>query len=174
MAPTRCRPRPRRPLGDIDSFTWSLYAEPLSLAFPYAFDYPPNQVLSNVCESLLRWNADLSITPGLATAFTNPTPTTWVYTIRDGVTFHDGTTLTADDVVASLSAHLNPDVGSYWASVYRNVKSIKKTGDMEVTVTLTQPDSMFNQYMAVSPGHHRVRGDPGRRTAPTTATRARA
>ena len=140
------------PVGDIDSFTWSLYAEPLSLAFPYAFDYPPNQILSNVCESLLRWNADLSITPGLATGFTNPTPTTWVYTIRDGVTFHDGTTLTADDVVASLSAHLNPDVGSYWASVYRNVKSIKKTADMEVTVTLTQPDSMFNQYMAVSPG----------------------
>jgi peptide/nickel transport system substrate-binding protein len=140
------------PVGDIDSFTWSLYAEPLSLAFPYAFDYPPNQILSNVCESLLRWNADLSITPGLATAYANPTPTTWVYTIRDGVTFHDGTALTADDVVASLSMHLNPDVGSYWASVYRNVKSIKKTGPMEVTVTLTQPDSMFNQYMAVSPG----------------------
>ena len=48
--------------------------------------------------------------------------------------------------------HLNPKVGSYWASVYRNVKSIEKTGPMEVTVTLTQPDSMFNQYMAVSPG----------------------
>ena len=36
--------------------------------------------------------------------------------------------------------------------VYRNVKSIEKTGDMEVTVKLTQPDSMWNQYMAVSPG----------------------
>ena len=48
--------------------------------------------------------------------------------------------------------HLNPKVGSYWASVYRNVKSIEKTGPMEVTVTLTQPDSMFNQYMAVTPG----------------------
>ena len=78
------------PTGDIDSFTWSLYAEPLSLAYPYAFDYPPNQVLSNVCESLLRWNADLSISPGLASAVDNPDPTTWVYTIRDGVTFHDG------------------------------------------------------------------------------------
>ncbi len=140
------------PVGDIDSFTWSIYAEPYSLAFPYAFDYPPNQILSNVCESLLRWNADLSISPGLATAYANPNPTTWVYTIRDGVTFHDGSTLTADDVVASLNMHLRPEVGSYWASVFRYVKSIKKTGPMEVTVTLTQPDSMFNQYMAVSPG----------------------
>ena len=140
------------PAGDIDSFTWSLYAEPLSLAYPYAFDYRPNTVLSNVCESLLRWNSDLTISPGLATKFENPDPTTWVYTIRDGVTFHDGSPLTAEDVVASLNLHLNPQVGSYWASVYRNVKSIEKSGDMEVTVKLTQPDSMFNQYMAVSPG----------------------
>ncbi len=140
------------PTGDIDAFTWSLYAEPLSLAYPYAFDYPPNTVLSNVCESLLRWNADLSISPGLASAVDNPDPRTWVYTIRDGVTFHSGGTLTADDVVASLNLHLDPQVGSYWASVYRNVKSIEKTGDMEVTVHLTKPDSMFNQYMAVSPG----------------------
>ena len=70
---TRSPRPPRSPTGDIDSFTWSLYAEPLSLAFPYAFDYPPNQVLSNVCESLLRWNADLSISPGLASAYANPT-----------------------------------------------------------------------------------------------------
>ncbi len=99
------------PVGDIDSFTWSLYAEPLSLAYPYAFDYPPNTILSNVCESLLRWNADLSISPGLASAVANPTPTTWVYTIRDGVTFHDGTPLTADDVVASLKRSPQPRRG---------------------------------------------------------------
>ncbi len=140
------------PVGDVDSFTWSLYAEPLSLNYAYAFDYPPNQVLANVCESLLRWNADLSYSPGLATEWANPDPTTWVYQIRQGVTFHDGSTMDADDVVASLSYHLNPEVGSYWASVYRNVKSIEKTGDYEVTVTLTQPDALWNQYMAVTPG----------------------
>jgi peptide/nickel transport system substrate-binding protein len=140
------------PSGDLDSFTWSMYAEPFSLDYAYAFDYPPNQVLANVCESLLRWNPDLTITPSLASRFANPTPTTWVYTIRKGVTFHDGSALTADDVVASLKRHLDPAVGSYWASAYTNVKSIEKTGDFEVTVTLTKPDSMFNQYMAVSPG----------------------
>ena len=43
------------PKGDIDSFTWSIYAEPPSLDYAQAFDYPPNQVLANVCESLLRW-----------------------------------------------------------------------------------------------------------------------
>jgi peptide/nickel transport system substrate-binding protein len=140
------------PSGDIDSFTWANHAEPFSLDYAYAFDYPPNQILANVCESLLRWNPDLSITPALAEKYENPTPTTWVYTIRQGVTFHDGSTMDADDVVASLQRHLDPDVGSYWAGVYANVQSIDKTGDYEVTVTLKKPDSMFNQYMAVSPG----------------------
>ena len=144
--------RTAEPSGDIDSFTWSLYAEPFSLDYAYAFDYPPNQVLANVCESLLRWNPDLTITPALAEAFENPTPTTWVYTIRQGVRFHDGSPLTADDVVASLKRHLNPEVGSYWASAFANVRSIDKTGANQVTVTLSRPDSMFNQYMAVSPG----------------------
>lgn len=140
------------PKGDIDSFTWANYAAPESMDYAYAYDYPINTILSNVCESLLRWNPDLTISPNLAEKFENPSPTTWVYTLRQDVTFHDGTSMTADDVVASLNRHLDPDVGSYWASVYKNVKSIAKTGPYEVTVTLTQPDSLFNQYMAVSPG----------------------
>ena len=138
--------------GDIGSYTWALYAEPQSLDYAYAFDYPPNTILSNVCESLLRWNADLSVSPGLATAYANPTPTTWAYTIRQGVHFHDGTLMTPADVVASLKRHLSPAVGSYWASVYQNVKSITQTGSDQVTVALTRPDATFNKYMAASPG----------------------
>lgn len=140
------------PSGEIDSFTWAIYAEPFSLDYAYAFDYPPNQVLANVCDNLLRWNPDLTYSPGLAEKWENPDPTTWVYTIRSGVTFHDGSPLTAADVVASLRRHLDPQVGSYWNSVYTRVKSIEETGDMEVTVRLKQPDSLFNQYMASSPG----------------------
>ena len=113
--------RPRRRPADIDSFSWVSYAEPYSLDYAYAFDYADNQVLANVCESLLRLNPDYSLTPGLAESFAHPTPTTWVYSIRDGVTFHDGTPLTADDVVVSMSRHLDPAVGSSWYSVYQNV-----------------------------------------------------
>lgn len=140
------------PSGEIDSFTWSLYAEPYSLDYTHAFDYPDNQVLSNVCESLLRLNADLSVSPGLAEKWDNPTPTTWVYSIRPGVTFHDGTELTAGDVVASLNRHLDEKVGSFWAASFANVASVKETGDLEVTVTTKIPDTEFNQVMAAAPG----------------------
>ena len=140
------------PSGDIDSVTWAVYAEPLSLDYAYAFDYPDNQVLANVCESLLRLNPDWTLSPSLATSFSNPTPTTWVYEIRKGVTFHDGTPMTAADVVASMMRHLDPNVGSAWADTYRYVKSIRQTGPYQVTVTTTRPDSQFNLGMGADPG----------------------
>ncbi|MGL4255103.1 MAG: ABC transporter substrate-binding protein, partial [Microbacterium sp.] len=140
------------PSGDIDSFTWSIYAEPFSLDYAYAFDYADNQVLANVCESLLRLNPDYSLSPGLAEAAAQPDPNTWVYTIRDGVTFHDGTPLTAADVVASMSRHLDPAVGSFWYSSYQNVTSIEQTGDREVTVTLSAAGSQFNLAMGGAAG----------------------
>ncbi|MGZ0711814.1 ABC transporter substrate-binding protein (plasmid) [Coraliomargarita sp. W4R53] len=140
------------PSGDIDSFSWAAYAEPYSLDYAYAFDYADNQVLANVCESLMRLNPDYTLSAGLAESFDNPTPTTWVYTIRDGVTFHDGTTLTAADVVASMSRHLDPAVGSFWYSVYQNVVAIDQTGDREVTVTTAVPDVQFHESMGSSAG----------------------
>lgn len=140
------------PSGDIDQITWASYSEPYSLDYAYAFDYADNQVLANVCESLLRLNPDFSLTPSLAESFTNPTPTTWVYQIRSGVKFHDGTELTAADAVASMSRHLDPEVGSSWYSVYQNVASIEQTGEREVTVTTTIPDSQFNLGMGGAAG----------------------
>jgi peptide/nickel transport system substrate-binding protein len=140
------------PSGDIDSFSWVSYAEPYSLDYAYAFDYSDNQVLANVCESLLRLNPDYTLTPALAESFAHPSPTTWVYTIRDGVTFHDGTPLTAADVVASMQRHLDPAVGSSWYSVYQNVVSIEQTGEREVTVTEATPDSQFNLAMGGAAG----------------------
>lgn len=140
------------PSGDIDAFSWASYAEPYSLDYAYAFDYADNQVLANVCESLLRLNPDYSLSPGLAESFAHPTPSTWVYTIREGVAFHDGTPLTAADVVASMGRHLDPAVGSSWYSVYQNVVSIEQTGEREVTVTEAVPDSQFNLAMGGSAG----------------------
>ncbi|WP_067168935.1 ABC transporter substrate-binding protein [Microtetraspora niveoalba] len=138
--------------GAVDTVTWSLYAEPQSLDYAYAFDYHPNTVLANVCEQLMRITPELKVEPGLAAAAANPDPRRWVYTIRDGVKFHDGSTLTADDVVASMRRHMDPKVGSYWVSVYQNVDKIEKTGPMEVTVHLKRPDQLFNEEMGTSAG----------------------
>ncbi|EYT51852.1 peptide ABC transporter substrate-binding protein [Leucobacter sp. UCD-THU] len=141
-----------QPAGDIDSFTWALATEPYSLDPAYAFDYADNTVLSNMCESLLRWNSDLSQSPGLATAVDHPDPLSWVYTIREGVRFHDGTPMTPNDVVVSLSRHLDPEVASFWYDSFKNVDTIEQTGEHEVTVRTVVPDSQFNQLMSAAPG----------------------
>lgn len=141
-----------RAAGPIDSFSWAVYAEPPTLDYTVAFDYPQNTILSNVCESLMRWTPGLTVEPGLARKASNPDPTTWVYDLRAGVRFHDGRTMTADDVVHSLGRQRNPDNAAAWAQVFQNVTAVTKTGPLQVTVKLKKPDSQFSQYMATAAG----------------------
>ncbi|MGW2743613.1 ABC transporter substrate-binding protein [Streptomyces sp. NPDC001450] len=138
--------------GEIDSFTWAVYAEPPTLDYTVAFDYPQNTILSNVCESLMRWTPGLTLEPGLARKASNPDPTTWVYDLRPGVRFHDGKVMTADDVVYSLGRQRDPDNAAAWAQNFQNVASLRKTGPLQVTVKLKKPDSQFPQYMATAAG----------------------
>ncbi|MFZ3493508.1 ABC transporter substrate-binding protein [Streptomyces sp. 5.8] len=138
--------------GELDSFTWAVYAEPPTLDYISAFDYPANTILSNVCESLMRWTPQLTTAPGLAEKATNPNDLTWVYDLRPGVRFHDGGTMSADDVVYSLGRQMDPDNGAAWNGNFSNVEAITKTGPLQVTVKLKQPDSQFPQYMATAAG----------------------
>ncbi|MFD4375628.1 ABC transporter substrate-binding protein [Streptomyces sp. NPDC058486] len=141
-----------KPAGEIDSFTWAVYAEPPTLDYTTAFDYPQNTILSNVCESLMRWTPGLTLEPGLAEKATNPDPLTWVYDLRRGVRFHDGRTMTADDVVFSLGRQRDPANAAAWAQNFQNVASIRATGPLQVTVKLKKADSQFPQYMATAAG----------------------
>ncbi|MFG2620794.1 ABC transporter substrate-binding protein [Streptomyces sp. NPDC048507] len=138
--------------GEIDSFSWAVYAEPPTLDYTVAFDYPQNTILSNVCESLMRWTPGLTTEPGLAQKASNPDPTTWVYDLRPGVRFHDGNEMTADDVVFSLGRQMDPDNAAAWAQVFQNVSAVTKSGPLQVTVKLKKPDSQFPQYMATAAG----------------------
>lgn len=141
-----------RAAGEIDSFSWAVYAEPPTLDYTVAFDYPQNTILSNVCESLMRWTPGLTVEPGLARRATNPDPTTWVYDLRAGVRFHDGRTMSADDVVFSLERQRDPDNAAAWAQMFQNVTAVTRTGPLQVTVKLKRPDSQFPQYMATAAG----------------------
>ncbi|MBB3726859.1 ABC transporter substrate-binding protein [Nonomuraea dietziae] len=136
----------------LDKVTWNLPYEPQTLDPIRSFNYAENTALANMCESLLRLTPDFTIEPGLAEKADNPTPTTWVYTIREGVTFWDGKPLTAQDVAASLKRHLDPALGTWWSDYFSTVEKVEATGPMQVTVTLKQADVLFNQAMATAAG----------------------
>jgi len=64
---------------------------------------------------------------------------TWTFTLRSGITFHDGDPLTAEDVVYSYrQVKNNPDCLYYEG--FSHVSSITAANDSTVTVRLTQPD----------------------------------
>src|SRR6185437_4006363 len=61
-----------------------------------------NQLNGMVYEQLLQYDKQMKLVPWLATSWDNPEPNRWVFHLRRGVKFHDGTPLTADDVVFSF------------------------------------------------------------------------
>jgi peptide/nickel transport system substrate-binding protein len=140
------------PSTEVERLDWALYAEPSSLDPIYPNDFPPMEVLANVCESLMRIAPDFTIEPALAESFEQPDPLTLVYTLRDGVTFHSGAPLTADDVVYSLNRARSDELGSFHTAVYANVADIVATAPNQVTITLTAPDQTLSQALATGAG----------------------
>jgi peptide/nickel transport system substrate-binding protein len=143
------------PTGPLDEITWGLAeGEPASLDWIYNWSYgADNTIQANLCEGLWRQQPDGEITAGLATDVKHPDPLTYVYAIRSDVTFHDGKTMTADDVAFSLDRNLTADPPSYWGLWYENVKAITATGPNEVTVTLSKPDELFDTMMSTPAGY---------------------
>lgn len=141
--------------GNLDEATWDLpYGEPASVDPIKSFNYPENTVVSNLCEGLTQVQPDLTIKPNLAASLEQPDPLTYVYTLRNNVTFWNGDPMTADDVVFSIGRQLDPKEGSYWAgAVTSNIASVTKTGDLKVTIKLKKPDVSFNSYMSTPVGN---------------------
>lgn len=137
---------------DVPSVTWNLPYEPASLDPIKTQVFADAPVTSNMCESLLKVQPDLSVAPGLAESFSQTDATSWTYKLRKDVTFWDGSPMTAEDVVASLERNTDPDAGSYWSLEYGNVTSIKATGPDEVTITTSKPDVLINMTMSTSGG----------------------
>ncbi|GKZ13044.1 ABC transporter substrate-binding protein [Haladaptatus sp. T7] len=74
--------------------------------------------------------------------------TTYTVPIRQGVTFHDGSKLTADDVEYSFSWVLNPDNKSTNQENLAFIDNVKKSGDYEVTFNLKHPYALFELTLA--------------------------
>ena len=67
----------------------------------------------------------------------------WVFKIRKGITYHDGRTLTAEDVVATINYHIGPDSKSPAKSVLSSVTSVKTDGPDTVIFELKGGNADF-------------------------------
>lgn len=122
-------------------------------------------------ESLLNFDPDYNIvnTYGLAEEVEQVAADNYIIKLKEGITFHDGKPVTADDVIYSLTRMLDPEAAVFGGAALRPILSadgMTKVDDLTVEVKLLKPDVTFRQalcaYVAnvVPVGYARFDGDP--------------
>jgi peptide/nickel transport system substrate-binding protein len=93
--------------------------------------------LANIYEPLVGRGKKLELVPALATDWKQTAPTVWRFNLRKGVTFHDGTPFTADDVIFSYDRAKGDgsDVKTYVGSI----KEIRRIDDHAIDVVTNDP-----------------------------------
>ncbi len=117
------------------------------------------KVTENVYETLVTFeDAGIGLVPKLATAL--PTISedgkTWTFTLRQGVTFHDGTAFDAAAVVFSFERLVSADHPHApkqrpYGPTYGVIEKVEATGDHEVVFSLKEPSAVFLQQLAMFP-----------------------
>lgn len=123
--------------------------QPLSGLDPImAQAHDAKRVVSQFYEGLLRLGTDgRTIEPALASDWEQKSPTEYEFQLREGVTFHDGSELTADDVVFSLERIIDPDQNSPYRSLYR-IESVTAPADDRVVIELSRPQASLPRLLA--------------------------
>jgi peptide/nickel transport system substrate-binding protein len=103
-------------------------------------------VTGNIYEGLAGRDKDLNLVPLLATSWKQTSPTVWRFELRQGVTFHDGSPFTADDVVFSL-ARAGGD-GSDMRSYTNDITAVRKIGTHTVDIETKTPFPLLPGNMA--------------------------
>ncbi len=114
------------------------------------YDGPGLNVIENTYEGLVAYQDGVetpTIVPELAESWTvSDDGLTYTFTLRDGVTFHDGTALTSEAVAASVERRAQVDSGP--AYMVADVASVETPDDLTAVITLTAPNSAFLDYLA--------------------------
>jgi peptide/nickel transport system substrate-binding protein len=103
-----------------------------------------------VYSGLTQFDAALRPQPALAETIESRDRILWRIKLRKGVHFHDGSPLTADDVVYSLLRHKDPAVGSKVKSIAKQIQTAEVAGPGEVLVRLEQANADLPTILATS------------------------
>jgi len=97
-------------------------------------------VQDTVYEGLTRIDSDLAVVPGLAESWSvSDDGLQYTFSLRDGVTFHDGSAMQADDVAASISRVQDESTGSPLASRVSPISRIEVVDPLTLVLTLDSP-----------------------------------
>jgi peptide/nickel transport system substrate-binding protein len=100
------------------------------------------EIYYNIYDSLVAIDTSLKIIPALAESWETPDPKTYIFHLRQGVKFHDGTDFNADAVKFNLDRYLN-DKTSRRASEISSIQAMDVTDPYTLKVTLKAPFAPF-------------------------------
>ncbi len=107
-----------------------------------------NSINGHVYESLVERGKNLEIVPSLAASWKQTGPLVWIFNLRKGVKWHDGSDFTADDVVFSIN-RLQGATSNF--RVYANdVGQARKIDDYTVEFTAKVPSKVMLEILANS------------------------
>ena len=117
-----------------------------------------NPIMNEHCEirhllfdGLVKRDGDGNLVASLAEDWSYDEATmTYTFKLRSDVKWHDGESLTADDVKFTIEAIMDPGNGSENYPNYEEVREIKVLSDTEIAFVLSEPNFAFLDYMTMS------------------------
>ena len=117
---------------------------------PYSNDLATAARLQDVYQGLVFLDENLNTRPGLAVSYGLVEDRIWEITLREGVLFHDGSTLEVSDVIYSLGLAKKNATGPV-ADLIASVEGFEKTGLITLKITTKKPDPLFLNKLAKMP-----------------------
>lgn len=109
------------------------------------------EVLFNLFEGLVKPASDGSFIPAVASAYEESEGgKVYTFTLREGVKFHDGSLVTAEDVKFSLDKCADTSSGDPLVAAFSNIESVTIADEKTVVVTLKEADTEFLAYMTTA------------------------
>ncbi len=102
---------------------------------------------------LVKRNDDFTISGDLAQSWENPTPTRYIFHLRDDVLFHDGRKFSSKDIKSAIEFVLDPENKSPYKSSFDVVESVTTPDDRTVIFNLKEPSAPFlgNLTLGITP-----------------------
>src|SRR5687767_3784765 len=122
-----------------DRFVVDLVNEPSTLDPQLQWNPDSYYVYRNIFDNLVTRDDKGQIVPQIATAWKVLSDTQVEFEIRDGVTFHDGSTLTPEDVAYSVGRIIDPKLASPQRGQFDKIVKAEATGPHSVVLTLAGP-----------------------------------
>ena len=112
--------------GDAGTLTIGVDQEVIGLDPHIVTSFSSHRRVDLMYNKLVRHNENLELVADLAESIDIPDNVTYVFNLRQGVKFHNGKEMTADDVVFSLNRILDPKTASPGRSYLATIKAIEK------------------------------------------------